>query len=84
MMKRPSNPRATLIILLESALWIFASLYTRRLLDLAAVQWQIHEPWITLIKIAVVLTLIAIAVALHGLLFRWLKRLGQVQTDPED
>ncbi len=76
-MKKPSSiSRSTAIIFIESFLWIFIAFYTRSRLDVLAARWRIAEPWVFLLKMAVVLALIAIAVALHGVLFRWLTKRG--------
>ena len=47
--------------IIETIFWITASLLARRMVDLAAGQWQMGEPGVFLLKIAVVLGLIAFA-----------------------
>ncbi len=75
--------RANTIAIIEAVVWIVVTLLARHQLDILAGLWQIHEPWVTLLKFAAVLALIAVAVALHGLLFRWLARKGFISTEKE-
>jgi hypothetical protein len=75
-MKKPANQRSTVFVLIESFVWILASLYARHLVDLAVGRWQIGETWGFLLKVGVVLVLIGIAVWLHNVLFRWLGKRG--------
>ncbi len=77
------NQRANTVAIAEAVVWIVVTLLARRQLDILAGLWQIHEPWVTLLKFAAVLALIAVAVALHGLLFRWLARKGFISTEKE-
>jgi hypothetical protein len=81
MKKASPISRSNAIILAESIVWIIITFFTRSRLDLLAARWQLAEVWVFLLKIGVVLALIAIAVALHGVLFRWLARLGVIPAE---
>ncbi len=83
-MKKPASSRASTILIIEAVIWIAVSLYARHLLDLAAAHWNIQSIWLLFLKIGAVLGLIAIAVSLHGLLFRWLARLGWIPPEPAE
>lgn len=81
--KKPANQRSSVIYVLEAVVWIVATFLIRNQVDAIAGRWQIQEPWVLLLKFAVVLALIALAVALHRLLFRWLARAGLIPNDSD-
>ncbi len=84
MKKSPPASRSAAIMLVESVIWIAATFLVRARLDQAAARWQIAAPWLILLKIGVVFGLIAIAVALHSLLFRWLARWGVIPAERQE
>ncbi len=63
-------------MLIESIVWIVITFLVRAQLDRAAAGWQLSPIWLFLLKIGVVLAMIAIAVTLHGMIFRWLIKKG--------
>lgn len=62
--------------IVEVVVWVVITFYARQQLDLAATAWHIPAIWLLLIKIAALLALIGIAVALHSALYRWLVNKG--------
>jgi hypothetical protein len=84
LMKKAPFSRANAMILVESLVWIFITVYVRSQLDQAAARWQIADVWVFLLKIGVVLGLIAVAVWLHGLLYRWLVRRGILPAERQE
>jgi hypothetical protein len=83
-MNNKNLSRETLMIIIESVLWIFASLFARHQVDLAAGWWKIHEPWILVIKTTTVLILIMIAILLHNLLLRLFVHFGIIPPAKEE
>jgi hypothetical protein len=83
-MKKPVSSRSTTIILIESFVWIILTFLARLLLEQAAARWQVGEPWLFLLKIGAVLGLIALALFLHGVVFRWLARRGILPPERQD
>jgi hypothetical protein len=83
-MKKASTLRANMIILIEAVVWIFITLFIRTQMDLAATRLQLAQVWVFLLKIVVVGALIAIALALHGRIFRWLVRRGVLPAERQE
>jgi hypothetical protein len=75
---------AAALPIVEAIFWILASLYARRLVDIAAARWQFGELGGFFARIMVVLALIAFALWLHRVIVRWLVRKGLLPPERQD